>query len=127
MGSPEIVSLGVLPVEFLTIGFHLIDIPLGILTNAWVVAIGANHDVFPIPELRPRVGTAAAMAREGAPTSTVAAWSIGRSVGRMATSSGITPHSVLDLTGVGTDNGVAGASPSGGGSNECLRETNSLV
>ena len=109
------------------IGFHSIDIPLGIIAHTWVVAIGANHNVFPILELRPRVGTAAAMARKGAKTSTVAAWGIGGTVGRMATPRGVTPHSVLGLTGVSTKNGVAGASPSGGGSNDCLRETNSLA
>ncbi len=112
---------------FLTIGFHTIDVPLGILTNAWIVAIGANDDVFPILEFCPCVGTAAAVARKGAPTSTVAAWSSGGSIGRMATSGGVTPHSVLGLTGVHTDDGVAGAALSGGGSNERLRETNSLT
>jgi hypothetical protein len=60
-------------VAFLTIGFHLMDISLGIIAHTWVVAIGANHNVFPILELCPRVGTAAAVAREGVPTSTVAA------------------------------------------------------
>ncbi len=98
-----------------------------LVTNAWIVVIGANGDVFPILELCPRVGTAAAVALKGAPTSTVAAWSIGGSIGRMATSGGVTPHSVLGLTGVGTNDGVAGAAPSGGGSNERPRETNSLA
>jgi hypothetical protein len=45
----------------------------------------------------------------------------------MATSGGVTPHSVLGLTGVGTDDGVAGAALPGGGNNERLRETNSLA
>jgi hypothetical protein len=114
-------------VAFLTIGFHTINVPLGILTNAWIVAIGANDGVFPILELCSRVGTTAAVARKGAPTSTVATWSIGGSIGWMATSGGVTPYSVLGLTGVGTDDGVAGATSSGGGSNERLRETNSLA
>ncbi len=109
------------------IGFHLINIPLGIIAHTWVAAIGANHNVFPILELRPRVGTAAAVAREGAPTLTVVAWGICGSVGQMATPRGVTPHSVLSLTGVSTDDGVARASPSRGGSNECLGETNSLA
>jgi len=127
VGRPEIFSLGVLPVTFLTIGFQTIDVLLGILTDAWIVAIGARDDVFPILEFCPCVGTAAAVALKGEPTSTVAAWSSGRSIGRMATSGGITPHSVLGLTGVRTDDGVAGAALSGEGSNERLRETNSLT
>ena len=45
----------------------------------------------------------------------------------MATSRGVTPHGVLGLTGVSTDDGVAGVSPSWGGSKECLGVTNSLV
>ena len=50
---------------FLTIGFHAIDVLLGIITHTWVVTIGANHNVFPILEPCPRVGTAAAVARKG--------------------------------------------------------------
>ena len=67
------------------------------------------------------------MAREGAPTLTVTAWGIGGSIGQMATPRGVMSHSVLSLTGVSTNDGVAGASPSGGGRNECLGETNSLA
>ena len=85
----------------------MINVSLGILAHTWVVAIGANHNVFPILELCPRVGTAAAVARQGTPTPTVTAVGVGGPVGRMTAAGCVTPDCVLGLTEVRTNDGVA--------------------
>ena len=116
-----------MPGTFLTICLHPVDILLCVLPYTWVVVVGADHDVFSVLELCPRVRTVAAMARKETTAALLASVGTGRPVGGMATAWGIVLHSVLGLTGVRTDDVVAGAALSGGGSNEHLRETNSLT
>ena len=74
VSSPEVLALGVLPVTFLTVRFHAINITPSIVANTRVILVWANNNVLAIPELSPRVATTAAMARERMPGSTVAAW-----------------------------------------------------
>ena len=77
VGSPKILPLGVLPVAFLTICFHSVDVFLGIVAHTWVAVIGANYNVFTVLELRPRVGTAAAVACKETPTASPTILGIG--------------------------------------------------
>ncbi len=77
VGSSEVLALGVLPMTFLTIHFHALDIALCIVADTRVILVWANNNVLAIPELGPGVGTTAAVARERAPGPTVAAWSGG--------------------------------------------------
>jgi hypothetical protein len=107
VGSAKILPFGILPGTFLTICLHPFDILLCVLTYALVVAVGANNDVFSILEFCPRVMTAAAMARKETTTALLASVGTGRPVGGQATAWGIASHSVLGLTGVRTDDGVA--------------------
>ena len=81
VSSPEVLALGVLPVTFLTVHLHAIDITPGIVANTRVILGWANNNVLAIPELSPRVENTAAVARERTPGPTVAAWSGSQSVG----------------------------------------------
>ena len=107
VGSAKVLPLGVLPGMFLTICLHPFDILLRVLTYTWVVTVGANHGVFSILKLCPRVRTASAMACKETTTALLASLGTGRPVGGMATAWGIASHSVLGLTGVHTNDGVA--------------------
>ena len=106
-----VLPLGAMPGTFLTICLHPVNILLRVLTYTWVVAVGANHGVFSILELHPRVRTATAVARKETTTAPLTSLGTGRPVGGMATAWGIASHSVLGLTGVRTNDGVA-CSPS---------------
>jgi hypothetical protein len=73
VSSPEVLALGVLLVTFLTVHFHAIDFTAGSVADTRVILVRANNNVLAIPELSPRVGTTAAVARERTPGPTVAA------------------------------------------------------
>jgi hypothetical protein len=77
VSSPEVLTLEVLLVTFVTVLFHAIDITLSILAYTRVVLIRANNNMRAVLELSPWVGTTAAVARERTPAPTVAAWSGG--------------------------------------------------
>ena len=99
VGSAKVLPLGILPEALLTICFHPVDVLLCIFGYTWVVTVGENHDVFSVLELCPRC--------KEMPTALLTILGTGRPVGGMATAWGIALHSVLGLTGVRTNDGVA--------------------
>ena len=111
---------------FLTIRFHSVDVPLGILAYAWVILVGANDDMLPILELSPRMRAAAAMTRKQTSSPAATRGCIGGAIGRLA-ARGITLHCQLSLTWVSANDGIS-LSPAGGrGGVEGLRKANSLA
>ena len=127
IGSPKILALGVLPVPFLTIGFHFVDILLGILSNPWIVTVGADDNVLPVLKFRPGVRTAAAVTCEETSAPPISRGGCRGSIGGLTTACGITLHGELGLTGVGADDRVY-LSPAGRRvAKEGLREANGLA
>ena len=98
--------LGVLPESFLTAGFHVVYVFLCVLAHTRVVAVGANDDMLAILELRPRVRTAADMARKESSTAPLAIGSSSRPICRMTITLGISAHHVLGLTHICANAGV---------------------
>ena len=120
VSSPEVLVLEVLLVMFLMCLFHTINITLSNLAYTRVVLVRANNDVRALSELSSGVGTTAAVAREWMPAPTVAAWSGGRTVGRLTAAGGVASDRVLGLAGVSTDDWRLESSSTWGVSEESL-------